>query len=172
MMISRRQAIQQLSIMGFGLALYPACNVEEVPNYARVPLDRKLYKLFRQVSEAILPVDHLTYVTPEPRSEFMLTILNDCTSTAEINQYLGGLQSLSNHLKTEGKSKLENLSNEDLDQVFSFMEGSKTSDENLFHFYRTTKNLARQHFTGCEKFMTEELKYEFIPGRYIGCADV
>lgn len=170
--MNRRQAIQQLSIIGLGLTLYPACKVEEVPDYARVPLDTRNYKTFREVSEAVLPVDHIVYTTPEPRSEFILTILNDCTADEEIQKYLVGLQSLQSYLSKNNKEKLDKLTNAELDEIFAFMENSKADDENLFFFYQTTKNLALQHFTGCEKFMTEELKYEFVPGRYIGCARV
>lgn len=170
--MNRRQAIQQLSIMGLGLALYPACNVEEVPVYTRIPLDAKSYRLFRQVSEAILPVDHLTYVTPEPRSEFILTILNDCTASGEIEKYLTGLKSLQNYLAENKQPALDEMSGDQLDDIFAYMAMSKDGDEHLFHFYNTTRNLALQHFTGCEKFMTEELKYEFIPARYIGCASI
>lgn len=171
-MMNRRQAIQQLSIMGVGLALYPACQVEDVPHYARVPLDKKKYKLFREISEAILPVDHIIYVTPETRSEFILTILNDCTEKESVDSYLSGLESLQNYLDKSKQSNLDKLSNEELDEIFSYMSESEANDQNLFSFYQTTKNLAQQHFTGSEKFMKEELKYEFIPGRYIGCADV
>lgn len=170
--MNRRQAIQQLAIMGTGLALYPACNMEKVPEYVRVPLDRKRYRLFRQISEGILPADHSLYLTREPRSEYILTILNDCTSSIEIDQFLKGLTSFQDYLDENGIKSLENLNNEELDELFDYLENSKSSDDNLFQFYRTTKNLARQHFTTSEKFMTEEMDYEFVPARYIGCADI
>jgi hypothetical protein len=168
--MNRRQAIQQLSMMGAGLALYPACNLEEVPTYARVPLERKPYRIFKQFTEAILPVDHNLYPTPEPRSTFILTILNDCTPAKEIEQYLEGLKKLGIYLSERKLKSLDKLSNEKLDEIFSDLESSKETDENLFQFLRTTKSLAVQHFTGCEKFMTEQMEYEFVPGRYIGCA--
>ncbi|MCB0686448.1 MAG: hypothetical protein KDC53_07985 [Saprospiraceae bacterium] len=170
--MNRRQAIQQLTIMGLGLTLYPSCNTEKIPQYSRVPLDAKRYKLLQEVSEAILPVDHITYVTPEPRSQYILTILNDCTSTEEVTNFLTGLESLQQYLTGVKMSDLDKLSNDDLDKIFDYMADSKGQDENLYKFYRTTKNLATQHFTGCEKFMIEELKFEFVPGRYIGCKEV
>ncbi|MBK8501739.1 MAG: gluconate 2-dehydrogenase subunit 3 family protein [Saprospiraceae bacterium] len=170
--MNRRQAIQQLSIMGVGLALYPACNLEDVPTYARVLLERKQYGIFKQFTEAILPVDHTLYPTPEPRSTFILTILNDCTSTQEIGQYLEGLKEFETYLSENKLKSLDKLSNEKLDEIFSHIEDSKESNENLSRFARITKSLAVQHFTGSEKFMTEEMEYEFVPGRYIGCAKI
>ena len=170
--MNRRQAIQQLSIMGAGLALYPACNLEEVPHYARVPLDRKHYRIFKQFAEAILPVDHALYVTPEPRSTFILQILNDCTPSREIEQYLEGLKRFVIYLRERQLKSMDTLPNDKLDEIFGHLENSKESDESLYGFLRTTKNLAVQHFTGCEKYMTEEMEYELVPGRYIGCAKI
>lgn len=170
--MNRRQAIQQLTIMGAGLALYPGCTAEEVPVYARVPMDARQYTLFRQFAEGILPVDHSIYQTPESRSEFILTILNDCTPTKDIERYLNGLKTFQQYIGTQGIKSLENLSNEKLDELYAHLAGSKDRDENLYSFYQTTKSLARQHFTSCEKFMTEEMKFEFVPGRYLGCKEI
>jgi len=168
--MKRREAIQRLTIVGFGLSLWPSCRVEEVPTLSRVKLNADQWNLLRQFTEGILPVDHEEYPTLEPRPNFILTILNDCTPQSDLNQYLSGLEKFSTYLQDTNAGSLDDLNEDQLSKIYGYLESS--DDEALAKFYNTTKALAKQHFTTSERYMTEQLQYKFVPGAYMKCVNV
>jgi len=169
--MTRREAIQQIAVGSAAIALFPACNLEEIPIYSKIAFDRKQWKTLRYFAEALLPVDYEKYPTAEPRTEFMLNILNDCTPKKDLDQFLSGFQTFQKYLKDQKLSKLDKLDDVQLDELFNYLEGRDVA-EDLGSFYYQSKKLAKQHFTGCERFMKEEMDYRFIPGKYQGDVDV
>jgi len=170
--MKRREAIQQLAMASVAAVLWPGCNMETVPTYAKIPLERKTWKLFQQFSEAVLPVDHEIYRTLEPRAHFILNIMNDCTPQMEVEGFNAGLQQFREYVDKNYRGRIDASSEEDLDQLFTDLQGSKDVDPVITGFYKMVRNLAKEHCTTSEKYMTEQLEYKFIPGPYLGCVNL
>ncbi len=170
--MNRREAIQQITIASAAMALWPACNTEIVPTYAKIPLEHKTWKLFQQFAEAVVPVDHEIYRTLEPRANFILNIINDCTPQMEVEKFNAGLQQLKEYVDQNYRGRIDTTSQDDLDKLFTYLEGSNVEDPAIYSFYKTTRNLAKEHFTTSEKYMTEQLEFKFIPGPYLGCVNL
>ena len=47
-----------------------------------------------------------------------------------------------------------------------------SSDKDQKWFFNTTKRLSVQAYTSSEYFLTNIAKFEFAPGRYLGCVPV
>jgi hypothetical protein len=170
--MKRREAIQQIALAGVAVALWPGCNTETVPVYGKIPLESKTWKLFQQFAEAIVPVDHETYKTLEPRANYILNIVNDCTPHQEVTAFNNGLQQFKDYVNKNHGGRIDNAAEDDLDKLFGYLADGKEHDPALNTFYETTRNLAKQHFTTSEKYMTEQLEYKFIPGTYLGCVNI
>jgi hypothetical protein len=170
--MKRREAIQQIALASTALALWPACNTTQVPDYAKIPLDRRKWKTFQEFAEAVLPVDHEIYPTLEPRANYILTILNDCTPQEEVDTFNLGLEKFKTYLDENVNRTMSKSSEEELDDLFDYLQNSKSLDPALHHFYYTTRSLAKQHFTTSEKYMTDQLEYKFLPGNYLGCVNI
>ena len=170
--MKRRKALKQIAIVSSAALLWPGCNTVDVPSYSKTPLDRKKWRIFQQFAEAVLPVDHAVYKTLEPRAQYILNIINDCVPQSEVILFNDGLQHLQDYLNNNSFKDLATLSEEELDEIFSYLEGTGESDKALHNFYSYTRELAKQHFTTSEKYMTEHLEYKFIPGDYLGCVNL
>lgn len=168
--MNRRQAIQQIAVAGAAITLFPGCRLEEIPVYAKIPLERKSWKVLKHLAEAVLPVDYEAYPAPEPRAIYMLNVLNDCTSKEKLDAFLAGFERFQIQLEEQKTKRLDKMSNEDLDAFVQQLEGEQ--DEEIGAFYTQLKSLAQHHFTTSERFMKEELDFRFIPTKYQGDVDI
>ncbi len=161
-----------MAILSSAVTLLPSCNLETVPVYENIPIDKPQRKLIEQLTEAILPKKNTAVVTPEKTVDYVLTIINDCHAPEEIEQYISGLKELQLLLKEQFKSSFQQLTPEAQNALFALLQDAENSSANLRHFYTTTHYLTKDHFVTSEYFMTNYLEYEFIPGRYLGCVDI
>ena len=91
--MKRREAIQNMFLLSAGLALLPNCQLgEQGPIYANVPLEKGQRTLMNLLTNAILPREGTEVTTPESTTDFILTMLNDCTAPEDIQKYLLGMK--------------------------------------------------------------------------------
>lgn len=167
--MKRRQAIRNIAIATAAAYFLPQCKNE--PKYPNIPLDADQRKLLDQLTEALLPKANTTVKTPESTPDFILTVLNDCYSPEEASKYLVGLKELQVHLAQQYNAELGALPAAQQADVFAFLAGKEGLTEPLKFFYETTRNLSLEHFTNSEFFLKNVKKWEFIPGRFVGCAN-
>lgn len=167
--MKRRQALQNIVIISSGVALLPACDFEQVPVYENIPLERKQWRMLEWLTDAILPKGELEITAPESPADFVLTMVNDCYSPADVQKYVEGLQGFEQYLKGEFGTSFKGLKEEQKMDLLTKLSESETTPENIKYLYTTTRRLAQQHFTSTEYFLKNYLDYEFVPGRYIGC---
>ncbi len=169
--MNRRQAIRQITVVGTTLALFPGCNLEEIPQFDKIPLERKSWNLLKHLSEAILPVDYEAYPAPEPRAHFILKMLNNTTPSKLLDDVLQGFTDFQNYLSENKQNRLDKMEEDELNQLFEHLESDQVN-EPLASFYGQVKGLAKLHFTTSERYMKEELDYRYLPGKYQGNVDV
>lgn len=170
--MNRRKAIRNIAIISSGVVLLPACEIESLPVYENLTLDRQQLDLINWLTSAILPKEGLEIPTPESTSDFVLTMLNDCYSPEDIHKYLAGSKIFMQYVKDEYGTSHTNLNPEQSILLFSKIMKSDLLPESLKYFLATTKQLTVRHFTTSEYFLKNHLDFEFAPGRYLGCAPV
>lgn len=168
-MMKRREAIQNIALLAVSITLVPACNFEQGPVYNNVPLEKGQRTLIDLLTNALLPKEGTEITTPESTTDFLLTMLNDCTAPEDINKFLLGLKEFQEKVKTTYSTSFKKLDKDKQIELFkSIGEGPEIS-ENIKHFFDTTLGMSRWHFTSSEHYMKTYREFEFAPGRYIGC---
>ena len=86
--MKRRSAVKHLGVVSSGLILLPYAYAErEVPLFSNLQSVKNNEKLLiGSLSNYILPEDPVNFSTPEPRSQFVLTMINDCSNEIEIEE--------------------------------------------------------------------------------------
>ncbi|MEM6316855.1 MAG: gluconate 2-dehydrogenase subunit 3 family protein [Bacteroidota bacterium] len=170
--MTRREAVRNILLLSTSAAFLPACNFEEGPVYANVPLERGQRTFIELVTNAILPREGTEVMTLESTTDFILTMLNDCTSPEDIQKYLLGIKEFQQGVKSMYDTAFKRLDAEQQVDLFTTLGGAESMTEAAKHFFNKTNGLTRWHFTGSEYFMKEVQEFEFVPGRYIGCRAV
>ncbi len=170
--MKRRQAIRNLVILTSAAALLPGCEMDNLPVYENIPLDRKQRKFLEQFTEALLPKGKTEIKTPETTTDFTLTVLNDCHSPEDIQKYLAGLTELQAHVKQKYNADFGALGADKQAELFTYLSAETGVSEPLKFFFDKTRGMSIEHFTASEFFMKNQMKWEFAPGRFDGCAAV
>ena len=173
--MKRRKAIQSMVAATAGVAMLPACNFFQEPLkvYSNLPLDRSQRVVLTQLSEAILPKVGLEqFNTPEPTLDFIMTMLNDCSPKADIDQFVAGLTDFQAYLKEKYNQSFTKLASEQKAEVLTHLTTSEEVPTSIKSFFQKTNGLTQQHFRSSEYYMKNYLDFEFAPGRYEGCVAV
>lgn len=171
--MKRREAIQNIFLLSAGLALLPNCQMEEKgPVYANVPLEKGQRTLMNLLTDAILPRAGTEVTTPESTTDFILTMLNDCTAPEDIQAYLLGMKEFQQGIKELHNTAFEKLTVEQQLALFEGIGESEKMTSAAKAFFNKSAGMTRRHFTSSEYFMKNRLDFEFVPGRYLGCESV
>ena len=168
--MKRREAIQNIFLLSAGMALMPSCQFEESgPVYANVPLEKGQRTLMNLLTNAILPREGTEIKTPESTTDFILTMLNDCTSPEDIQKYLTGMKEFTQNIQEIYNTSFKKMETEAQLTLFEDLGKSEKMTDNAKHFFNTTSWLTQRHFRSSEHFMTNYQDFEVVPGRYTGC---
>ncbi len=171
--MKRREAIQNMFLLSAGLALLPNCQMEEKgPVYANVPLEKGQRTLMNLLTNAILPREGTEVTTPETTTDFILTMLNDCSSPEDIQEYLLGMKEFQMSIKELYNTSFKKMEPTQQLELFKSLGESEKITDAAKAFFNKTVGATRQHFTSSEYFMKNRLDFEFVPGRYLGCEPV
>lgn len=162
-----------MAIVATGAVLLPGCKTESLPAYSNIPLEPDQHRMMQWLTEAILPKAGTPQITtPETTQHFVLTMVNDCYAPEDIERYRLGLQAFQQHLKEKLGSGYQDVEPEKHLLFFKEIAGSETAPEELKYFLNTTKRLSVRQFTSSEFFLTNNMDWEFVPGRFHGCVPV
>ena len=162
--MKRRKAIKNL-FFTTGL-LTPVSTIDSIfKNFSELLFKKDDVTLIGDISKTILVSDQKYFPTIESRSEFILNIISDCFTENEVTNYKLGLQQFRLFLTNEKIKSFIKLNKEKKNNI---IQSLLKSDSEIGFFLQTIKNLSLRHFMTSEKFMKKYLKYEFMPGRYLG----
>ena len=172
--MKRRQALQNIAFISAGMAFLPACEVDNWPVWSNLPLERQQKQLIAWLTEAILPINQREplITTPEPPAHFVLTMVNDCFSTEDLNIYVEGLKEFQQYIQSADLPALKKLTSAQSHAMLTQLSEDEGQTESLRYFLHTTRRLTIQHFTTSEYFMKNNLGFEFVPGRFKGCVPI
>jgi hypothetical protein len=165
--MNRRTAIQNLGYLTGGTLFLPfACQEIGVPIYSNLPLmNKKEQALIGHISLVLLPDDLQSFPAPESRQHFVLTMINDCSDAKQIATFVGGFEAFQWALSpTQNINFIELTDQEQMD----FLSNQFEQDTIIRDFLNVIKKYSLLHFETTEAYMTQYLKFEFIPGRFMG----
>lgn len=172
--MKRREALHQLFILTAGTALLPGCVARDTIFDASrhlLVIEGKAAEFVEQLAGIILPVGDLQFATPESLVQFISTMMNDCHSPEQIEQFGLGYKEYKSYLSKTFTNSIDGLSYDEEQQLFAAIEDREVMTENAKFFFGKLKQLAQIHFTTSSKYLQEYNAYEMIPGRFNGCVD-
>ncbi|KKL56956.1 hypothetical protein LCGC14_2240240, partial [marine sediment metagenome] len=107
----------------------------------------------------------------DPAADFIMTMVNDCKSPADIQKFAVGFNDYKNLMN---QSSLE-IDTDEPEEVLTVVEGvldKKESKEELTYFILTVRELSLKNLTSSAFFMEDYLDYQLIPSEYIACYDI
>jgi hypothetical protein len=135
----------------------------------KLKIDQNDKELINSISKTILPLKSESFKTPELRIEFIVNQVEGALTEKEIETYKSGLSNLKNQITAFNPSGFNSLNFKSKSEII--LKAIELKNDIGF-FIRKTRQWSLRHFMTSEEFMTEFLKYEFIPGRHLGCINV
>lgn len=174
--MKRRQAIAYTAaLIGGTLAstnfLLSGCKPEERTNGLFTTGD---LLLLDEIGETILPA---TPSSPGAKAAqigaFMALMVADCYDEKEQAIFTSGLKEVEKRSKAKySKGFLQLSSEQRLELLASFdVEAQKTAENAPRHFFSMMKDLTQTGYFSSEPGVTQALRYNPVPGNYIGCTD-
>ena len=174
--MKRRTAIRNLVIISAGTAFLPACNNYDV---AAIPLknisvSNKQQNMLAQLCETIIPASKNFIGAKDLKShQFLLTMIDDCTSPEEQKIFVSGLQAFDKLSHDKFGQLFTGYTPDQKKMLLTDIENKKEMPVDALQFYTTVKRYTLQSFTSCKEYMVEIKKYKMIPGpNFKGCVQV
>lgn len=174
--MNRRIAIRHALIFAAGAGVLPACHWEEGRGFAlkNISITGSQQKSLAALTEAILPSDKNFIGAADIKAhEFILIMIDDCTSLEEQQKFVAGLQSFDKVSRDKFNQSFNKLLPVQKQSLLTAMEVKKELKEEIFQFYGTVKNYTLQCFTSSKSYMTNIEHYKMVPGPdFKGCVKV
>ncbi|HEA29674.1 MAG TPA: hypothetical protein ENH91_06725 [Leeuwenhoekiella sp.] len=171
----RREAVKRIALASIAAMVMTRCDFgeEEVTEFlseGKLQLNQKHKKYLAQISETFLPIKGKSDRI-DPAADFIMTMVNDCKSPADIQKFAVGFNDYKNLMN---QSSLE-IDTDEPEEVLTVVEGvldKKESKEELTYFILTVRELSLKNLTSSAFFMEDYLDYQLIPSEYIACYDI
>lgn len=164
--MKRRDAVYTITLGITGVASLTHCTSSPSK---KSKIHHKDKELINSISKTILPLKSESFKTPESRIEFILNQVEGALTGKEIEKYKSGLLNLKNQITTSNPAGFDPLNFKIKKQI---LQNALDSENDIGFFMRKTHQWSLRHFMTSEEFMTKYLKYEFIPGRHLGCVPI
>lgn len=90
----------------------------------------------------------------------------------DVEKYMAGITEYQNYLSTNLKSDFKDLTPEQKLSAVQFVPVKPEAYPSASFFINVTKDLTVRHFVQSKYYQLQQMDFEFVPGRYLGCAAV
>jgi hypothetical protein len=185
--MNRRTVIKNLALVLGGAALLPSCLRSDGTAYVQlkhIQLDSDHQKLIADICETIIPKTDLPGAKDLNLHLFVLKMLDDCYKKADQLAIKKGMDEFDAMVQKKYSQAFRDLGVKDREALLTDIEnshkpktGSKTPARSykpqnklevppLDAFYSAIKQQTIFGYTTSQFFMTKEIVYELVPGRY------
>ncbi len=174
--MKRRTAIRNVVLISAGASLLPSCMQEtgsSIP-LKNISISGSQEQMFAQLTEIIIPkTKDFIGANDLKAHEFMLTMIDDCTSPDEQKNFTEGLKDFDKLSHDKFGQLFTSFTPEQKRSLIADIESKKDVPENVQKFYGTVKRYTIQSFTSSEKYLLDIRKYKQTPGGdFKGCVPV
>lgn len=185
--MDRRTAVKNLAIVIGGAALLPSCTKSDpVIHFKNFSLHKDQQDLISNMAETIIPKTDTPGAIDLGLDKFVLLMLDDCTKKKDRDAFFAGIpkfneltqkmyqKSFADCNTNERVAVLTALDNRDKNKPKTAVADKAKSDKDkknihpdeLMVFFNTVKGLTVYGYTQSKYFMTKQVVYELVPGRY------
>ena len=102
-------------------------------------------------------------------SLFVLKMLDDCSSKADQDTFLKGLQQLDDASRKIAGTTFAEATGAQREAILTAIGEKKVPGDALSFFYSTARKLTILSYSSSPWFLTKVQVYELVPGRWHGC---
>jgi hypothetical protein len=193
--MDRRTVIKNLALVVGGAVLLPSCLRKDGTSYVQlkhIQLDGDQQSLIADISETIIPKTTTPGAKDLNLPAFVIKMLDDCYNKKDQQSFLVGLNEFNDLIKKKHNNSFSNLSVKDREDILNELEKNgkpateppksikpaRESEKSLEAtkkkpevpplklFYGAIKQQTIFGYTNSQYFMTKQVVYELIPGRY------
>jgi len=187
--MDRRTVIKNLALVLGGAVLLPSCLHHDGTSYVQlkhINLSSDQQSLIADICETIIPKTNTPGAKDLNLPPFVLKMIDDCYNKKDQEAFLAGLNKFTDLVKSKYSSTFADLSAKDREAVLTGIENSaKTTaaapktparrpkpqknlaSDPLMAFYWGVKQQTIFAYTTSQYFMTKQIFYDMVPGRYI-----
>jgi hypothetical protein len=184
--MNRRTVIKNLALVIGGAVLLPSCMNDDGSTFVKlkhINIDAAGQKLIADVAETIIPKTNTPGAKDLNLPPFILKMLDDCYNKKDQLAFLAGLNDFNDMIKKKYNQSFSELTVKDREAVLMGIEskthhskpqGRSTKPKKplagqapVDMFYWTVKQQTIFAYTTSKFFMTKEIFYDMIPGRYV-----
>lgn len=171
--MNRRSAIRHVVVISTGAILLPSCAGDDKPVMAlkNISLTGSQEKMLTALCDMIIPKTGSMIGAADLRShEFVLTMIDDCTSPEDQQKFSKGMSSFEDACKNKWDSSFAKLTARQKKEWLQQVEKRTGLPGEAITFYQMTKRYTVQSFTSSKEYMTTIRDYKMVPGnKYKGC---
>ena len=174
--MDRRSVLKNLSLIVGGAVLLPSCMHKDGSSYVQlkyIEIKEDQQKLIAEICETIIPRTHKPGAKNLDIPAFVLKIVDDCFDKKSQAEFIKGLGEFGDFVKSKKGSSFMDLSKKDREAVLTGIENdgkakklNKPDEADVYNFYTVLKQQTIFGYTTSKFFMTKEIVYELVPGRY------
>ena len=166
--MDRRAAIRNLALVIGSAAVLPACTPHHpVAHYQNFDVNYDQQSLLGDMSETIIPKTTTPGAKDLSLHLFVLKMVDDCSKKKDQQDFMTGMDQFTALTKKMYGSSFSDLSRKNREALLNSFEDKKNDhpkEANIF--YGTVKGLTVFGYTTSKYFMTQQVIYELVPGRY------
>lgn len=174
--MNRRTVLKNLALVIGGSVLLPSCLHSDGTSYIQlkhVQINEDQQKLMADVAETIIPKTNTPGAKELGLPAFTLKMIDDCFNKKEQEAFVAGLAAFQNKIKKEYGRDFSDLGDKQREAILTAIEreANKPPQKNqkpdpVNMFYGSVKGQTIFGYTTSQYFMTKEIVYELVPGRY------
>lgn len=167
----RRTALKNLALVIGGTLLLPACERHEGRTsiaLKHLNLDGQAEATIADVAETIIPRTATPGAKDLQLHLFIMKMLDDCYKREDQQSFEAGLKDFNELTQKTYYKSFAALTARQREQWLSHLEQQPLTKSDLTNFFSTTKYLTVFGYTNSKFYMTKEVIYELVPGRYNG----
>lgn len=174
--MNRRTAIRQAVFISAGAVLLPSCMQDDKPSIVvkNLSLTGSQENMLAALTETIIPKTGSFIGAGDLKAhEFVLTMLDDCSSPEEQQQFTTGIKLFEEGCKKKWDHSFVKCSPAEKKEWLQMLEKKTDVPEEAVAFYQATKRYTVQSFTSSKEYMTTVRNYKMVPGNdFKGCVPV
>lgn len=179
--MNRRTVIKNLALVLGGAALLPSClqdNGKASIVLKKINVSADQEKFLADVAETIIPKTSTPGAKDLSLHLFVLKMVDDCFSKNDQNAFMAGLDKLKAEAETRFGKSFGEASQAQREVLLSELDHKQAANQKAqgekkqpeaddrLTFYGITKGETIYGYTNSKYFMTKEIVYELVPGRY------
>ena len=193
--MNRRTVIKNLALVIGGAVLLPSCKHKDGTSYVQlkhVNINSDQQNLIADIAETIIPKTNTPGAKDLNLPAFVLKMLDDCYTKKDQQKFMAGLSQFDEMVKKKYNSSFSDLDIKQREDLLNTFEKSIKPEKDpqksikpvsdaqksidapkkkpdvppLNFFYGAVKQQTIFGYTNSQYFMTKQIVYELIPGRY------